>query len=62
LSKLNSDWGWLVSNEILEVTNSDVLTKKRILSLSKLDGDWSWLVSDEILEITNGNVLTKKRI
>jgi uncharacterized protein YjbJ (UPF0337 family) len=54
LGKLKSDWGWLVSNKILEGSNRNVVIEKwSVALLGKLKSDWGWLVGDEVLKCSN---------
>jgi hypothetical protein len=61
LGKSNSDWCWLVSNKVLEVSSSNIGIHEfeetvSIALLGKGNGDWCWLVSDEVLEVSSGDV------
>ena len=61
MSKSDSDWGWLIGNQVLEVSSGDVGVHEleetiRIGLLGKSDSDWGWLVSDEVLEVASGDV------
>jgi len=61
LGKSNSNWCWLVGNEVLQVSSGDVSIHElektiSIGLLGKSDGDWGWLVSDKVLEVTSGDV------
>merc|ERR1719478_498329 len=61
LGKTDSDWGWLVSNQVLEVSSGDVSVHKLeeaigVGFLGKSNGDWGWLVGDEVLEVSSGDV------
>ena len=52
----DSDWCWLVSDKVLEVSSSDVGVHELektigIRFLGETNGDWGWLVSDEVLEV-----------
>jgi hypothetical protein len=61
LGKSDSNWGWLVSDEVFEVSSSDVGVHKleeaiSIGFLSETNGDWGWLVSDKVLEVSSGDI------
>jgi len=61
LGKSDSNWGWLVSDEVFEVSSSDVGVHKLeeaigIRFLGESNGDWRWLVGDEVLEVSSGDV------
>jgi len=61
LGKSNSDWSWLVSDEVLKVSSGDIAVEEGahvvgIRFLGKGDGDWSWLVSDKVLQVSSGDV------
>jgi len=65
LSELESDWCWMIGDEILEGSNGYIVVEKREivllgLLLSKLESDWCWVVGDEILESGNGYVVVEK--
>jgi hypothetical protein len=60
LSKFDSDWGWLVDDEVLEVTNGNVIVHKSEIitfDLGELGGDWGWLVNDEVLKMSNSDIV-----
>ena len=60
MSKLDGNWSWLVSHEVLQVADGDIVVHKSeivTLDLSKLGSDWSWLVSDQVLEMSSGDVV-----
>ena len=57
----NGDWGWLVSDEVLEVASGDVGVHKLEESigvglLGEGNGDWGWLVSDKVLQVSSGHI------
>jgi len=61
LGKSNSNWRWFISNQVLEVSSSDVGVHKLektigIGFLGKSNGDWGWFVGDEVLEVSSGDV------
>ena len=61
MGKSNGDWGWFVSDEVLEVSSGDIGVHKLeetigIRFLGKSNGDWAWFVSDEVLEVSSGDV------
>ena len=66
LSQLESDWRRLVSHEIFEVSDGNVVVHKSesirtiSLGLGKLQGDWGWFVSDKVLKVADGNVVVHK--
>jgi len=65
LSEGNSDWCWLVSDKVLEVSSSDIGVHKLeetigIGLLSESDSDWRWLVSNEVLEVSSGHISVHK--
>jgi hypothetical protein len=65
LSKSNSDWRWLISDEVLEGTSGHVVVEESaevvsISSLGKSNSDWGWLVSDEILQSSSGDIVIEK--
>ena len=51
LSELGGNWGWHISDQVLEHLGGDVVIHKsesssvELLGLSGLHGDWCWLVS-----------------
>jgi len=60
-SQSNSDWCWLVSDEVLEVASGHVGIHKlektvSVGLLGKGNGDWGWLVGDKVLQVTSGDV------
>jgi len=61
LGKSNSNWCWLVGDEVLEVSSGDVGVHELEKSigiglLGKGNGNWCWLVGDEVLEVSSGDV------
>ena len=61
MGKSDGDWGWLVGDEVLEVSSGDVGVHKLeeaigIRLLGKSNGNWCWLVSDEVLKVSSGDV------
>ena len=63
LSESDSDWRWLINDQVLEVSSGDVLTAEGehtvfIGLLSESDSDWRWLINNEVLEVSSGDVLT----
>jgi hypothetical protein len=69
LGKGNSDWCWLVGNEVLEVSSGDVGVHKLEetvgigllgVELNESLGNWSVGVLDKVNEGRLGNILTVK--
>jgi len=65
LGESNSDWGWLVDDEVLKVTSGDVLTTESehavfVGFLSESNSDWGWLVDDEVLKVASGDVFSSE--
>ena len=61
MGKSNGDWGWLISNQVLEVSSGDVSVHKleeaiSVGFLGESNGDWGWLVGDKVLEVSSGDV------
>ena len=61
MGESNGDWGWLVSDKVLEVSSGDVSVHKLeeaigIRLLGESNGDWGWLVGDKVLEVSSGDV------
>jgi hypothetical protein len=71
LSELHSDWSWLVGDEVLEGTSSDVVVKEnaeviRVLSyrffieLKKLGGKWTRSVLNQVNKSLGSDVFSVK--
>jgi hypothetical protein len=61
LGKGNSDWCWLVSDEVLKISCGYVSIHEFEKNISfrflcKSNSDWRWLVSDEVLKISSGDI------
>jgi len=61
LGKTNCNWGWLISDEVLKISSSDIGIHKfketiSIRFLGETNGDRGWLVSDEVLEVSSSDV------
>jgi len=61
LCKLESNWCWMVGDEILKSSNGHVVVKKsEIIFLSELQSNWSWMVGNKILESSDRYIIIKK--
>ena len=66
LSELGGNWGWHISDQVLEHLGGDVVVHKsesgsiELVGLSELHGDWCWLVGDEVLQSSSGDVLSEE--
>jgi hypothetical protein len=61
LCECDSDWCWLVSHEVLQVTSGDIGVHKLeesigVALLGEGNGDWSWLICDQVLKIASCDV------
>ena len=61
LCETDSDWGWLIGDEVLKVSSGNVGIHEleetiSIGFLGKSDGDRGWLVGDKVLEVSSGDV------
>ena len=65
LCETDSDWGWLIGDEVLKVSSGNVGIHEleetiSIGFLGKSDGDRGWLVGDKVLEVSSGDVSVHK--
>jgi hypothetical protein len=60
-SQSDSDWCWLVSDEVLQVASGHVGVHELekaigVGLLSESHGDWGWLVGNKVLKVSSGHV------
>jgi len=60
-SQGNSDWGWLISDEVLQVSSGHVGVHELeetigVRLLSEGHGNWGWLVGNKVLKVASGHV------
>ena len=64
-SQGNSDWGWLISDEVLQVSSGHVGVHELeetigVRLLSEGHGDWGWLIGHEVLQVASSDVSVHK--